>query len=330
MNTRIYHYAAGALVALALTSYTARAGDTNLVGNTLLVGVNNGGSISQDTQAGPTPTSPFIGIQYDKTGTGNYSLGYDFITPGDPYQYFSVGADGQWASNSYNYGNNLGMTTTNTSSGTTLQATSTGGMVNGLGVSQTLTFQQSGAGSGVISFTTTLTNTTDSTLSNIAYSTGLDPDQDNYFDGTYATSNTIVSPDFIYATGSGTAWTIGIKNTSDYTPSGTFIVDGSWDYGYSGGVVSGTSSDQSPYLTTYGSTYGALSGPGNIYGDYTINMAWNLGDLGAGKSTTLTYDYVVAATPGAAGAPAPDTGSTLALLGLALAGLGAFRRKLKV
>jgi len=309
--------AAGA--AVALTTQNARAGDVVLVGNTILVGINNGGAVVENSTPGPTPTSPFIGIQYDATGKGNYSLGYDFITPGDPYQYFAVGVNGAFAANSYDHGNPLGFTTANTSSGTTLQTTSTGGSFGGLAITQTMSFQQSGAGSGIMAYNVVLANTTGSTLTDVAYSTGLDPDQDVYFDGNYATSNVITSRNFLYATGVATAWTIAIENTSAYTPTGTWIADQGWDFG--------DFSDESPYNTTYGTASGSIVGPGSNYADDTLNMDWNLGDIAAGGSVILTYDYVIAGTPAAAGAP--DGASTLGLLGLALAGLGAVRRRMR-
>jgi len=313
-------FAPVALLAIGMSVVTAQkasADDFLLTGNTLLVGVNNAGAIIPNG-------GPFIGIQYDSTGTGNYSAGYDFITPGDPYQYFAVGVGGDYAANGYDSGNNLGLSTANTSAGTTLQATSTGGLFEGLGIAQTLSFQVSGAGSGIIDYSTTLTNTTDATLSNVAYSTGLDPDQDVYFDGNYATANYIASQDYLYATGTGTAWTIGIASTS-YTPTGTWIADEGWD----------TGGDTNPYITTYGSASGSLVGPGyEGYEDDTINMDWQLGDLAAGQSITLTYEYIIAGTPAAASSivsgGAPDVSATLSLFGFALVGLGAIRRKLKV
>ena len=308
--------AAGA--AVALTTQRASAGDVVLAGNTLLVGMDNAGGVVENSTAGPTPTSPFIGIQFDVSGKGDYSNGYDFITPGDPYQYFAVGVNGAYQANGYVSGNSLGMTTTNTSFGTTLQTTSTGGSFNGLGVSQTMSFQQSGAGSGIMVYNVTLTNTTGDTLTNVAYSTGLDPDQDVYFDNNYETANYITSRNFLYGTGTGTAWTIAIENTSAYTPTGTWIADQGWD----------TGTDTNPYITTYGTASGSLVGAGYAgYQDDTINMDWQFGDLGAGQSVTVTYDYVIAGTPALAGAP--DGGSTMGLLALALAGFGAVRRKMR-
>jgi len=320
--TRYLTIAAGAAIALSVQQ--ANAQNFVLDGQTLLVGVNQGGSIVEYGLAGPTPTSPFIGIQYDATGTGNYSKGYDFITPGNPYQYYAVGVNGGYVQNSYDNGNNLGMTTTNTSTAGTLQTTSTGGKYAGLGVSQTLTFQNSGAGSGIIAYNVMLTNTTSGTLNNVAYSTGLDPDQDVYFDGNYATANYIASRNYLYATGLATAWTIGIENTSaTYTPTGTWIFNGGWDNG----------TDVNPYTTTYGELYPGLVGAGSDYGDYTINMDWQLGNLAAGQSIDLTYDYVIAGTPALASSSlgigsAPDVSSALGLFGLALVGLGTLRRKL--
>jgi len=310
--------AAGAAVALA--PHNVRAGDIVLAGQTILVGMNNGGSIVENTTAGPTPTSPFIGIQYDSTGTGNYSKGYDFITPGDPYQYFSVGYGSTFVANSFDHGNPMGFTTANTSSGGTLQSTSTGGSYGPLSLTQTMSFQNSGAGSGIMAYTVTIKNTSTDTAPNVAYATGLDPDQDVYFDGNYATANYITSKNFLYATGTATAWTIAIANTSAYTPTGTWIADEGWDFG--------DLSDENPYITTFGTASGSFVGVGNNYADDTLNMDWQLGDLAAGATVTLTYDYVIAANPSSAGAP--DGASTVGLLGLALAGLGAVRRKIRL
>jgi hypothetical protein len=313
------------LLALGFSAQQALAQDMVLAGNTLLVGVNGGGSLQENTVAGPTPTSPFIGIQYDNTGTGNYSKGYDFLTPGDPFQYYAVGVNGTWATQTFSgdrtgssLGSNpLGMTTTNTSAGGTLSANSTGGMYNGLAINQSLSFQQSGAGSGVIVFTATLTNTTAATMGDVAFSTGLDPDQDVYFDGEYATSNVVVNSNFLYGTGLGTAWTIGIDNLSASKYASTaWINSGFWDdYG----------ADEDPFLGTNSEFAADGTTSGSNYGDYSLNMDWDLGALAAGGSITLTYDYVIAATPAAAGAP--DSVSTLCLLGLALLGLGLAARR---
>jgi hypothetical protein len=183
-----------------------------------------------------------------------------------------------------------------------------------------MSYQKSGAGSGILVFDVTLTNTSGSALGDVAYSTGLDPDQDVYFDYNYETENVINNSNYIYATGLATAWTIGIKNTSSYA-STDWINTGFWDdYGSDENPIVGTNSE---YLSD-----GQYSG--SDYGDYTINMDWDLGGLAAGASDTLTYDYVIAGTPALSisETSTPDAASTLALLGLALAGLIALRRKL--
>jgi hypothetical protein len=324
MNRKYVLTLVAACAALALTQ---KAGaQLVLDGNTLLLGLGANGAMSEYGVSGPTPTSPFIGLQYDSTGTGNYSKGYDFVTPGNPFQYYSVGVNGNFgfaSDGSYNTGNTFGVTTANTSpNASTLQATSSGGSYRGLSINQSVTFQKSGTGSGILAYNVQLQNTTGATLNNVAYSTGVDPDQDVYFDNNYQTANNITSRNYLYATGNATAWTIAIANTSStYTPTGTYIYNGGWDNG----------SDMSPYNTEYGFFFG---GGGNVanYEDDTLNMAWQLGDLAPGQTVDLTYDYVVAGTPAEASTSvgAPDGASTLGLLGLALTGLGALRRKMKV
>ena len=321
MKRKVILTSVGASAALALAQ-TAGA-QVVLDGNTLLLGLGANGAMSEHGLTAPTATSSFIGLQYDSTGTGNYSKGYDFVTPGDPFQYYSVGVNGSYnfsSDGSNNHGNPFGMNTVNTSSGSTLQATSTGGY-NGLSINQTVSFQKSGAGSGILAYNVLLQNTTGGILNNIAYSTGVDPDQDVYFDDNYETANHITSKSYLYATGSATAWTIAIASTGANTPTGTYIYDGGWDNG----------TDEGPYNTEYG-LYS--SGGGNVsdYNDYTLNMAWQLGNLAPGQSVDLTYDYVVAGTPALASSSvsAPDVASTFGLLGLALGGLGALRRKLNV
>jgi hypothetical protein len=56
-------------------------------------------------------------------------------------------------------------------------------------------------------------------------------------------------------------------------------------------------------------------------------MAWMIGDLAAGSSATISYAYVFGDhqdTVGSAGVPEP---ATLGVLGAALAGLAAVRRR---
>jgi hypothetical protein len=68
------------------------------------------------------------------------------------------------------------------------------------------------------------------------------------------------------------------------------------------------------------------------YGDYTLNMAWNVGTLAAGSSATITFQYRIAETSGGVVTPppppgVPDATSTLGLLLLGLGGAAACHRR---
>jgi hypothetical protein len=301
---------AGTVVALALQPAMA---DALLTGNYLKVGVNNTGGLIDSTFN--------TGINYDKNGTATYAP-YDFLKPGTPYEFYSIGYAGSPGgkntfgtpssnSNSYGYyhtiqsgGSNPGSTTTNTSAAGVLSATTTGGAYGALAISQVMSF---GVNSGFIDFTVTLTNTSAAAVNNVVYGRGLDPDQDVYAGGGYNTTNTIVSGDLVTGSAPITDWTIGIYSNSAYAHTPT--IQGS----------PGVLWDSNPYDLLLPSNDG--------YGDYTINMGWNIGTLGAGESATIAFQYRIADTHVAVEA-VPDNGSTLGLLGLAMVGFVAFRRKL--
>jgi len=299
---------AGAVVALALQPAMA---DALLTGNYLKVGVNNTGGLIDSTFN--------TGINYDKTGTSTF-LPYDFIKPGTPYEFYSIGYAGSPGgknsfgtsssdSNSFGYYQtqllgfaNPGSTTTDTSSAGVLSATTTGGSYGALAISQVMSF---GVNSGFIDFTVNLTNTSASALDNVVYGRGMDPDQDVYAGGGYATTNTIVSGDLVTGSAPITDWTIGIYTASAYAHTPT--IQSSWD----------------------SNPYDLLNPHNDGSGDYTIDMGWNVGTLGAGETATITFQYRIADTHVAVDT-VPDNGSTLGLLGLVMVGFVALRRKLAV
>jgi hypothetical protein len=294
---------AGSTLALALQPL--QAADVILDGNYLRVGVNNSGSLVDSAFT--------VGIDYDKTGT-NTPTGFDFIKPGTPYEFFGVGYNN--ASAVYAYWDNtyttFNGTTTNTSAGSTLSTLTTGayGEAGALGISQMLSF---GMNSGIINFAVSLTNNTAEAMSNVVYARGLDPDQDVYAGGGYPTTNTIVSGNLVTGSAPVTDWTIGIFSDSSYAHTPT--VRSSWPIG---------SSD----------TYNLLTPRDDGYGDYSINMAWNVGTLGAGATAVVTFQYRIAETKGEVVTPrdtgggVPDTTSTLAVLGVTLLSLAGLRRKI--
>ncbi|MGD1085940.1 MAG: VPDSG-CTERM sorting domain-containing protein [Verrucomicrobiota bacterium] len=303
--------AAGAAVALtqqANAQYT-------LQGNYLEVGVGADGSIIN-----PAGTAPTIGGQYYSqypgiiwngagTGFGGSYVNNDFITPGTPYQSYSIGVGGNYGVASYIAGTGtLGTTTTQTGPLSTL----TTGSFGGLTFSQTLSFT---AGSSIINYAMTLNNPTGAALNNVVFNTALDPDPDVYQFGSYVTANTIVSPGIVQATGLDTHNSIIIQGV---TPGAAASIISDW-----------YSSTIDPYSHLTSENDGTPA-------DYAIEDSWDIGTLAAGASETIDYNYIINATPVTStstilGPPsAPDGGSTLGLLGLALTGFGLIRRKMKV
>jgi len=293
--------AAGAAVALtqqANAQYT-------LQGNYLEVGVGSDGSIINPSGSAPYAGqyySQFPGIIWNGAGTGfaGSYVNNDFITPGTPFQMYSIGVGGSWGS--FWGGNSLGASTIQTGPLSTL---TTGGY-GGLTYSQSLSFTP---GSSVINFAMTLKNPTAAAIGDIAFATGFDPDPDVYQHGSYFTDNQIVEPGVVQAIGPDTGNSIIIQDLS-------------------GGAVADIQADWPEY-----DPYDLLNGYNDGNGDYAIFDAWNVGTLEAGATETIDYNYIINATPVTSTSPiitgtVPDGASTLGLLGLALTGLGVIRRKI--
>lgn len=244
---------------IALTAFSGMADAATFIleGNVLRVGVSNTGGLIDD---GFT-----VGIDYDKDGTAAWTT-YDFLKPGSPFEFYSIGVDDLWDTTGYSNRSSdaFGATSTNTSSGSALAALTTGSF-NGLDITQVMTFLMD---SGVIDFTVTLTNSSEITMTNLVYARGLDPDQDVYAGGSTFTTNDIPLPNLVTASAATTNWTIGIKDVSG---GGVPSVDSGWD--------------QNPY---------SLFIPHNDgNGDYTINMAWQRASLGPGESWVIKFQYII-------------------------------------
>ncbi|MBI5237580.1 MAG: putative Ig domain-containing protein, partial [Deltaproteobacteria bacterium] len=226
-----------------------------LEGNVLRVGVSNTGGLIDDDFT--------VGIDYDKNGTAAWTA-FDFLKPGSPFEFYSIGVDNLYDAAGYDSGDAFGATTTNTSSGSALSALTTGSF-NGLDIRQAMTFLKD---SGVIEFTITLTNSSGTTMTNLAYARGMDPDQDVYAAGGNDTINDIPRSDLVTATAPVTNWTIGIR---DVIGGGVPSVDSGWD--------------SNPYNLFI------QHNDGN--GDYTINMAWSKATLAPNESWVIRFQYII-------------------------------------
>jgi hypothetical protein len=285
--------AAGLILAV---SATAGATTFTMAGDYLRVGVSDSGGLIDDNFV--------VGIDYDITGTSSWTS-YDFLKPGIPFEFYSIGYAGSWDAAGYDHGNSFGASSTNTSAGTTNSGTT-------VGTYGPLSFQQDlwyADDSGFIDFHVTLTNTSTTAVSDVVYARGLDPDQDVYAGGGYPTTNAIPSGDMVYASAPVTDWTIAIFSDSSYahTPSVQGPASGGW----------------------LSDPYGLLTPHLEVYGDYSINMAWDIGTLNPGESAEIYFQYRIAETHGGVDPVIPEPMTMLAI-GMGIAGLAGYVRKRKL
>lgn len=280
------------VMAVALLATPALASSAILEGDYLRVGVSDSGGLIDD--------GFIVGIDYDKTGTGTYSPSdADFLKPGTPFEFYSIGIGGEpnWNAAGYFSGNAFGGTTSDTTGGSSTNSANTVASWGSLGINQDLWYPDAGVGAGTIKFHVKLTNNGADALTDVVYARGLDPDQDVYAGGGYETTNVIPNGNLVYGSAPITDWTIGIFSDSAYAHMPT--VNRDWD--------------QDPYAL--------LTARNDGYGDFTINMAFDIGTLDPRQSADLYFEYRIAETHGGVVGVIPEPASIL-LLSVAGLGLG--------
>lgn len=249
------------------------------------------------------------GLLHDAAGTGTFNSD-DYLTPGAPWETFTIKSDqtGTLTNNNDGPSQMIGTLTDISGISPYTNAVNWTSTFNSLFTISSDTFFNTD--SERVSFTTTITALSD--LTGLQFLRAIDPDQDYVSGGSHDTNNgrgfaDLAAEDWVHSVGTITGLTLGLYSDSDVT--------------HNTGVSQNWTIDPAFYL--------AGGNDGN--GDYSIGMAFDIGTLLAGQSSTFDYHYVMGDELGSvdippAGVSAP---STFAIFSLGLIGFGLRRNKRK-
>jgi hypothetical protein len=318
MGNRRKNLMATASVAMALSALAASGANATpltLTGNYLQVGISDYGTFGSDGSTEP-------GILSDPSGTGNFYPGgvaNDILTPGDPHDGFAISS----AQTGFEINDNDGYSAFGTASPTLLTGAAANGYANAAtwsgtdsyGVQITTSYFFNVTEDKII-ITSTITNDTGAALTDLYFGRSEDPDPDVNLYGDYNTINTLgdsVTPANKLASGAGaqTGLTIGILSTDTVYASNTDISTDCCSNNDPSEVFNGT--DPNATYPDY---------PTTNDGDYGLQIAWQIGTLAAGATTTVNYDYVFGLNEGTVSVGGVPEPSTWAMMLAGFAGLG--------
>jgi hypothetical protein len=267
----------GGTVLAILISTTAFA-DTSSINGTSSMGVleNNwvkaGVNSNTGTFGSGGGTSP--GLLFDPTGTGTFNAGFDYLTPGAPFDGFSLKVDGVNAAN-----NNTGSTSfvdadgltngtnTLTWSGDRAFGSSTWNVTNTFTLGTTASF---------VDVTTTIT--AGSAASSVWFGKFIDPDSQGMAGDSSSTDNVlgysgIPSTNVAFSEATVSRYALGLYSTDTNVAAG----------------INGWNTDAASYINA-----DASCGAGVLYcnADDTIGLSWNWLSVSAGDILTASYAYI--------------------------------------
>lgn len=264
-------------------------------------------SISDDGTLGyGENTAP--GLLHDATGTGAFQ--YDYLTPGTPWEIFSINStqSGLLTNNNASTDDIIG--TLSDISGTSVYDNAVNWLANYSSFFTISTDTFFNNGDERISFNTTITALTD--LSDLSFLRAIDPDPDVEGFSSFNTNNgrgfgSLAAEDWVHSVGTATGLTLGLYSDSSVA--------------HNTGITDPWSEDPADYL--------AGTDDGN--GDNAIGLAFSIGDLLKGQSISFDYHYVMGDQLSTVDIPTdvPEP-STLAIFALGILGLASRKIKRKV
>ncbi len=263
------------------------------------------GASSTPSTYHPFPAGSGLGEVYD-WGHDGWTVGTpasmgDYTYPGSPYEGWGIQV-GSPSGLNWAFSSNGAITGPGSLTGNTVAYSNTGGkaVVTWAGTTaggQLAVNMQTSIDTNAswVVMKVVLTNTGASTLSNIYYFRGCDPDNDEAHGGSFSTHNVVTYQNDVDHRVLISA--IGMVDTFAYMGLGTkdsrakAFVDASWPIDFS--------------CTDLGATYIGTSPAGSQYtvgvpviGDYGIGLVFNLGNIAAGDSAVFSYAYVFNGIPG--------------------------------
>jgi len=267
-------------VAMAFASTSAMADTSSMSTTTTGMGVlendyvKAGVNGTTGTFGSGNNTSP--GLQYDSTGTGTFNSSYDYLTPGSPFDGWSLKVDG--------------VNTTNNNAGNTASWTDSNGLEDG---ENTLTWVGTNASyegwevthiyslgttSQYIDIRTLITVETDS--STIQFGRFIDPDARAASGDSSATDNVlgysgIPTTNVAFSEATVSRYALGLYSTNTNVTAGINNWSTEAD-GYNGTVYTDSDGNE----LTYGT------------GDDTIGLTWSWTGVSAGDILEANYSYI--------------------------------------
>ncbi|WP_277971449.1 beta strand repeat-containing protein, partial [Sphingomonas echinoides] len=278
---------ATAIAGMSVAASSAVAGPLVLDGVFIKIGLNEQGTLGVGGRTSP-------GILYDGTGTGTFNPAYDYLTPGSPFEGFTITGNattGFTVSNNNAYSPAFSGTLTSYNgivyAGSTYdnRAVWTGTYGSAFSVTNDYFFNEGGQQLGI---KTTITALSD--LTNVAFSRQIDPDAvaapgDSSATNNFRGASGVPASDLVYAEALSSKYVIGLYTNSAFTHNS---------------AVTSWTRDTASYL----------SGTNIGNGDNVIGLGFSIGNLLAGQSASVDYSYIfgtnIAAAVGAGtAAPAP-------------------------
>ncbi|WP_338758906.1 PEPxxWA-CTERM sorting domain-containing protein [Massilia sp. METH4] len=285
----MHKFLRAALGTCLLGGAQAALADVTVAGSYVKFGVNDSGSLID--------FGTRTGIQFDPTGSGNFSASFDMLMPGNPFAFNTIGVNGNYdtagAGSRYNA---FGSTTGILAAGTGTVEIASSGSYQGLAIRQLISFDLS---SSVIHTSVLLTNISGQVLDDVSYAVGLDADPDYRYGYSHDSVNTILGQGKgASVRSSGTDLAVTLRNT-----------------GNRDATASVSNFETNPYVLS-----GDTEARGN--GDFTIALGYAFGTLAPWEQRAIGFDYVLTPT-----APVPEpTNWAMLLAGLGLLGAAARRR----